>query len=109
MGHLFGLFHTFENINKTNEEYKKYLQEQYELLFNEPKLSIYYDVPYQIIKTELNPFNTGYFPLNKNNEYINICNFMNYGEDDILTNFSIFQSKIMHIVINKYLFKYLLI
>jgi hypothetical protein len=107
MGHLFGLVHTFNNVDNSKKLYKKQFENNYYNILNDDCINrIYYDIPQHHVKTELNPFNTGVFPINNNNEIINFCNFMNYGEDDVLVNFSLCQIKIMRLVLNKYLFNF---
>ncbi len=103
MGHLFGLFHTFDNIDIVDNTYKKYMEDKFYL--NEYKKidnRIYWDIPYHNNPTYSNPFNNNFFLLNKTNELIDFCNFMNYGEEEVLINFSESQIKIMLYFIKKY-------
>lgn len=103
MGHLFGLFHTFDNINIVDSIYKKYMDNDFYL--NEYKKvdnRVYLDIPFHTRPTYSNPFNNNFFLINKANELVDFCNFMNYGEEEVLIYFSESQIKIMLYFINKF-------
>jgi hypothetical protein len=105
MGHLFGLFHTFDNIDTVDSTYKKYMRDDFYL--NEYKKvdnRIYWDIPSHIFPTNSNPFNNNFFLINKANELVDFCNFMNYGDEEVLINFSESQIKIMLYFIKKYFY-----
>ena len=104
MGHLFGLFHTFEKNINVDYFYKKYMDDVFFVNYNKKINQNYHDIPYHNFPTYDNPFNTNLFPINKNNELIHFCNFMNYGEDDILIQFSKLQIEIMLYFLNKYFY-----
>jgi len=103
MGHLFGLFHTFDNIDNCHQIYKLYMGDDFyngEYLKSNDR--IYYDIPSQTTCMYLNPFDLNYFQLNDKNEVTNFCNYMCYNEDCVLTHFTQCQINIMIYFIEKY-------